>query len=337
MIAESGSDEDAAIASVEAGARFGLAVLAERIQIREGELHEVRGDRHRRARTSGPHDKTSLVMAVLDEPGSLLRALQPLAARGINLHKLESRPDARAPFEYVIYVDVMAGGRRSRRWSRRWRRSPATRRCCGSSARTGRPRTPPSLPVAHRRHRMRRMPARSPAPRRTLEAAVPGPAVRAGRRGRRGDALAGVGLGRRRSRGRRQPVGPAVDERLAVARRDRLDGRALAERRSDARPDQHDVPGDHDVPGQRDAHLLRRGAGPDGSGDPLELPGDRRALLARRPTPHGARTWCGTGWTGQPNVIVHEDGRIEVRDRRVRRRLPLPRRPHRTADAAGAA
>ena len=32
MIAETGSDEDAAIASVEAGARFGLAVLAERIQ-----------------------------------------------------------------------------------------------------------------------------------------------------------------------------------------------------------------------------------------------------------------------------------------------------------------
>ena len=32
MIAESGSDEDAAIASVEAGERFGLAVLAERIQ-----------------------------------------------------------------------------------------------------------------------------------------------------------------------------------------------------------------------------------------------------------------------------------------------------------------
>ncbi len=28
----------------------------------------------------------------------------------------------------------------------------------------------------------------------------------------------------------------------------------------------------------------------------------------------GTRTWCGTGWTGQPNVIVHEDGTIEVRE-----------------------
>lgn len=28
---------------------------------------------------------------------------------------------------------------------------------------------------------------------------------------------------------------------------------------------------------------------------------------------HGARKWCGTGWTGQPNVVVGEHGRIEVR------------------------
>ncbi len=28
---------------------------------------------------------------------------------------------------------------------------------------------------------------------------------------------------------------------------------------------------------------------------------------------NGLRKWCGTGWTGQPNVIPHEDGTIEVR------------------------
>jgi outer membrane protein assembly factor BamB len=28
----------------------------------------------------------------------------------------------------------------------------------------------------------------------------------------------------------------------------------------------------------------------------------------------GTRTWCGTGWTGQPNVIVHKNGTIEVRE-----------------------
>jgi prephenate dehydratase len=53
-------------------------------------------------------DKTSLVMAVLDEPGSLLASLTPFATRGINLHKLESRPRRGKPFEYVFYVDLMA-------------------------------------------------------------------------------------------------------------------------------------------------------------------------------------------------------------------------------------
>jgi chorismate mutase/prephenate dehydratase len=56
----------------------------------------------------GPADKTSMVMAVLDEPGSLLGALEPFAARGINLHKLESRPRHGAAFEYLMYVDFMA-------------------------------------------------------------------------------------------------------------------------------------------------------------------------------------------------------------------------------------
>ena len=26
------------------------------------------------------------------------------------------------------------------------------------------------------------------------------------------------------------------------------------------------------------------------------------------------KRWCGTGWTGQPNVLLRDDGRIEVRE-----------------------
>ncbi len=107
MVAESGSVEDAAIASVEAGTRSGLAVLAERIQTEKENFTKfaVIGTDDPNL---GPNDKTSLVMAVLDEPGSLLGALQPFADRGINMHKLESRPRRGKPFEYVMYVDVMA-------------------------------------------------------------------------------------------------------------------------------------------------------------------------------------------------------------------------------------
>ncbi|MDP9185533.1 MAG: prephenate dehydratase [Actinomycetota bacterium] len=107
LIASAGSHEDAAIASVAAAKNFGLAVLAERIQTEKENFTKfaVLGTEDPGL---GAADKTSLVWAVLDQPGSLLGSLEPFAARGINLHKLESRPRRGKPFEYVMYVDVMA-------------------------------------------------------------------------------------------------------------------------------------------------------------------------------------------------------------------------------------
>jgi prephenate dehydratase len=107
MIAESGSREDAAIASVEAGVNLGLAVLAERIQTEKENFTKFAAIGIEQV-DLGRADKTSLVMAVLDNPGSLLASLQPFAERGINLHKLESRPRRGKAFEYVFYVDLMA-------------------------------------------------------------------------------------------------------------------------------------------------------------------------------------------------------------------------------------
>jgi prephenate dehydratase len=107
QIVEAGAREDAAIASVEAGGRYGLSVLAERIQTEKENLTKfaVIGARDPGL---GEADKTSLAMVVLDEPGSLLSSLRPFADRAINLHKLESRPRRGAPFEYLFYVDLMA-------------------------------------------------------------------------------------------------------------------------------------------------------------------------------------------------------------------------------------
>lgn len=108
-IAESGSLEEAAIASVDAAANLGLSVLAERIQTdKENFTKFCAIGRDGDDPGLGAPDKTSLVMAVLDEPGSLLHSLEPFASRGINLHKLESRPWRGKPFEYLMYVDVMA-------------------------------------------------------------------------------------------------------------------------------------------------------------------------------------------------------------------------------------
>jgi len=107
LIAESGDPQEAAIASVDAASIFGLTVLAERIQTDKENFTKfaVVGSEDPGL---GDPTTTSLVMAVLDEPGSLLGALAPFAERGINLHKLESRPRRGRPFEYVMYVDVQA-------------------------------------------------------------------------------------------------------------------------------------------------------------------------------------------------------------------------------------
>ena len=105
LVAARGDREDAAIASVEAGTAAGLSVLAERIQTEKENLTKFAAISAGSA-DLGPADKTSLVMAVHDRPGSLLSSLQPFAERAINLHKLESRPRRGKPFEYVFYVDV---------------------------------------------------------------------------------------------------------------------------------------------------------------------------------------------------------------------------------------
>jgi prephenate dehydratase len=105
IVAERGRVDEAAVASVEAGARLGLAVLAERIQTHPDNFTKFAVIGTRDASLGSP-DKTSLVMAVHDRPGSLLASLKPFAEHGINMTKLESRPRRGAPFEYVFYLDV---------------------------------------------------------------------------------------------------------------------------------------------------------------------------------------------------------------------------------------
>jgi prephenate dehydratase len=98
LVAERGSLDEAAIASVDAGANLGLIVLAEHIQTYPDNFTKF-GVIGTRDAGLGPANKTSLVMAGDDRPGSLFRSLQPLADRGVNLTKLESRPRRGAPFE----------------------------------------------------------------------------------------------------------------------------------------------------------------------------------------------------------------------------------------------
>jgi chorismate mutase/prephenate dehydratase len=49
--------------------------------------------------------KTSVILATHHEQGALVRCLNILDARGLNLTKLESRPRQNNPWEYLFYVD----------------------------------------------------------------------------------------------------------------------------------------------------------------------------------------------------------------------------------------
>jgi chorismate mutase/prephenate dehydratase len=63
---------------------------------------------------SGPvgngRDMTSLLISLGDEDaansGALLKMLKPLADRGINLSKIESRPSKRRAWDYYFFLDV---------------------------------------------------------------------------------------------------------------------------------------------------------------------------------------------------------------------------------------
>lgn len=49
-------------------------------------------------------DKTSLVMSTRNQPGAMVRLLQPLADAGISMSKLESRPARSGSWEYLFFV-----------------------------------------------------------------------------------------------------------------------------------------------------------------------------------------------------------------------------------------
>ncbi|MEM7013037.1 MAG: prephenate dehydratase [Verrucomicrobiota bacterium] len=96
------------------GAALGGALLAELhdLELVEPAIQDIASNTtrflvigHKTCPPTGK-DRTSIMFAVRDEPGSLYNALKPFNQFDLNLRKIESRPSKRRAWEYFFFVDL---------------------------------------------------------------------------------------------------------------------------------------------------------------------------------------------------------------------------------------
>lgn len=102
------SQKAAAISSLQAAQRLGLKVLAESIESHPRNFTRfVIVSRSESTGELAQANKVSIVFDTADTPGALYTALACFSRHNINLSKLESRPIAGKPWEYMFYLDLI--------------------------------------------------------------------------------------------------------------------------------------------------------------------------------------------------------------------------------------
>lgn len=100
--------EAAGIAARRAAELYGLAIAAEGIQDASGNRTRflILGKSQTHKSTPPLEDKTTFIFAVKNRAGALFEILKPLAAEGVDMLHLESRPARNGLWEYNFFVDV---------------------------------------------------------------------------------------------------------------------------------------------------------------------------------------------------------------------------------------
>lgn len=96
----------AAVASEIAAERYNVPVVARAIQERANNVTRFLViARESGGKTGSGKDKTSIVVSINNEVGTLVRVLEPFSSRGIDLTKIESRPSRRKAWDYLFFID----------------------------------------------------------------------------------------------------------------------------------------------------------------------------------------------------------------------------------------
>lgn len=99
---------DAAVSTALAGERLGLMAVASGVADHEHAITRfVLVTKPRVAPRATGTDRTSIVLELSNEPGSLMRAFAEFATRGIDLTRIESRPTRTGLGTYRFYLDCV--------------------------------------------------------------------------------------------------------------------------------------------------------------------------------------------------------------------------------------